>query len=548
MYLHSKHVHPSVLAVMESQGCKQVLVPASVRKVVSCKVIGESLVLEGYSKAGRKLVVEADKVDPVLGGKPLFIPINEHHAFALNADGEYEVVSEGVMDMVRGAIGGFKKMWGKFKGALGKLFGKPGEEDRFLQKYNKDPKAALNDLRQHLISKGIDPKKVDATMKTVTTSLAKGQDIKQKLQAKDPGVLASMKAIGDARTPEEEQAAKQKFQQEHDAAKTKADRDHELAMAKQQKAPNIIQGGGGGGGDQTKQTKTPTKTPAPAATPPAAPPAADIPPAAPPATPPAAPPATPPAAPPATPPAAPPATPPAAPPADDPSAPIKEGDKVYQISPTTKKIATGVAQKADQKVIDFYKSQKEPLDVQFMVKLDSGGTAPLVGDTWKKGEPPAADPAAAATTPAPAADAAAATTPAADAAAATTPAPAADAAAATTPAPAADAAAVPEVKPVPDAGGAPATNVPPVEAPPKTGLTNSETGPKAQPAPAAEPAFDGGSTLTQAGKFAGMQKVKANAPRTPRRRRAGESKIEKGNLLEVFQPQPQRRRLGKGTK
>ena len=470
MYLHKKHIHPSVLAVMEREGHKQVNVPASVRKTVSCKVIGESLVLEGYTSTGKKLVVEADRFDPELNGPALLIETTDGHAFALNTKGEYEIVDEGVVDMVKGAIGGFKKMWGKFKAGLAKLFGKPGDADSFMKKYNQDPKGALAGLKQHMLDKGIDPAEVDKKMATITKSMASGKDTIEKIKNKDPGTLASMKAVGDAQTPEQEQAAKQKFQQD-------ADRAHELAMAKAQGDRPVVAGGGAGAQGKPGADGKPGpdgKTPA-AATPPAsAAPAAD--------------------------PAAAAAPAPAAAPAGP-----KEGDKVEKTDAAGKKIegqVITVDEAGAKKWNDQFAGKAGFIGIKAgpVVKTASG-FVPLDKD-WQVAAAP--DPATAA--PAPAAKPAA------------TPAPAAAPTPATPAAP-------PEVKPVPPADGSTPTSIPPAAAPDPaaTGLTGAEQGPgPAAPAPdqdqagqpAAEPAFDPNATMAQPaagpkpGIPAGMKKSK----------------------------------------
>jgi hypothetical protein len=265
MYLRGKNIHPSVLAVMESQGKRRLPSQQPARKVVPTKTISESVICEGVDDNGKKLIIEVEQTNPL---EDLVIPLNKQYAFVLNEHEHYELmrVDEGLGDMIRGAVNGFKKMWAKFKAGLAKLFGKPGEMDSFLKKYNQDPANALGDLKKHLLAKGIDPKEVDKTMEKVTKSLAKGKDMKEQIQKKDPGVLASMKAIGDAKTPEEEQAAKEKANQEH-----------EVRMAQINSGNPVVAGGpagpagkAGADGKDAKAAAPPAPTPAPAPDPNAA--------------------------------------------------------------------------------------------------------------------------------------------------------------------------------------------------------------------------------------------------------------------------------------
>lgn len=471
MYLHKKHIHPSVLAVMEREGHKQVNVPASVRKTVSCKVIGESLVLEGYTSTGKKLVAEAVQDDPVLGGKPLFIPINESCGFALNEKGEYVVVEGAMMDMVSKAGAWLSKAWSGFLEKLKKFFTKPGEVEQFEKLLKSDPAKAKQHFVERATAMGKSPKQAETMFKQAQKSYTEKEAKRAGIQTGDQEMINAMAGAADAKSPEEKAAAQQKM-----------DRAHELAMAKQQKGQTVVAGGGSGSqGEQGKQGKPGPDGKTAPTTPPTTPPAGG-------------------------------ATPPA-PAADDPNAPLKDGDKVYSLDQYGKVTRSGVLQKADQQTIDSFKSQNPPQDVQFMVSDGKGGVTPVMDiSQWKKGEPPtpAAAPAGkkggrkAAPAPAPAP---AATPPAA------TPAPAA-----------ATPAAPPEVKPVPPADGSTPTSIPPSAAPEPAaaGLTGDEKGPgPAAPAPdqdqagqpAAEPAFDPNATMAappqrKPGIPAGMKKSK----------------------------------------
>lgn len=519
MYLHSKHVHPSVLAVMEDQGCKSIG-----RKTVSCKVIGESLTVEGYSTTGRKLVAEAVADDPILGGKPLFIPINEDHAFVLNAQGNYDVISEGPMDLIKKASSWLSGKWKALQGKLKQWFGKPGEVEQFEALYKKNPALAQKHFTDRLVASGKKPEEAGTLFQQFQKSYTEKEAKKAGITSGDQEMIHAMAGAADAKTPEEQQAAKQKL-----------DRAHELAMAKQQKAPNVVQGGGGGKGGFDVGGGAKTTKPA-AAQQPAAPAPAQQPPA-------------PAGQQPAQQPAA--ATPPAA--VQQPAQPAapKDGDKVEKTDATGKKIegqVITVDEAGAKKWNDQFAGKAGFIAIQAgpVVKTASG-FVPLDKE-WQVAAAPAA-------------------------------------------------AAQPEVKPVPTADNAPPTNIPPTAAPAKpanAGLTDVEQG----PGPAG---FDPNATVGQpAGKPgipAGAQQVGADtlaagitnkhpnlakgAPASAAARSAAAAKkkaldqeqrllnkgqgniqassvqdhrkpvneAKKGNLLEVFEPQPQRRRrLGKGTK
>lgn len=499
MYLHRKHIHPSVLAVMERDGHKQVNVPASVRKTVSCKVIGESLVLEGYTPAGKKLVVEGDKIDPVLGGKPLLIPINESYSFVLNSDEEYEVmrVDEGLGDMITKAGAWLKGAWNGFMTKLKKFFSKPGEAEQFAKLLKSNPELAKKHLTERAIAMGKTPEQAATMFKQAQKAAVEADAKAAGIKNRDQEMINAMAGAADAKTPEEKAAAQQKL-----------DRAHELAMAKAQKGQTVVAGGGAGAqGKPGPDGKPAAKTPAAPAAAPA--PAAD--------------------------PAAAAAAPAPAPAAPAPAGP-KEGDKVEKTDAAGKKLegqVITVDEAGAKKWNDQFAGKAGFIGIKAgpVVKTASG-FFPLDKE-WQVAAAP--DPAAAGapTKPAPAADPKAAV-----------PAPA--------PAPVA-AAAQPEVKPVPTPDGETPTNVPPAAAPAKpadAGLTGAEQGPgpaATAPAPdqdpvtqpAAEPAFDPNATI------AAPAQVKPGIPAG-----AKKSKIVNGKRVvgERLMTMAEIDRLLKGTK
>lgn len=233
MYLHKKHVHPSVLAVLESQNHKR----PSFRKTTSCKVIGESVVLEGIDDRGKHLITEGNSIDPILGGKSLIIPVNEQYAFVLNESENYELVrvDEALGDMIGKAVGWLRGKWDALKQKMAKWFKGPGEVDKFWDLYKKDPAAAQKHFTDRLVASGKTPQEAATLFKQAQSAKTKADAMANGVKTRDQEVLHAMSGAADAKTPEEKQAAQQKL-----------DRAHEIALAKAQGGQQVVQGGGQG--------------------------------------------------------------------------------------------------------------------------------------------------------------------------------------------------------------------------------------------------------------------------------------------------------------